>query len=391
MRVARSVVSQPSVPEHVPYWRLSGFYLFYFGALGALVPYWSLYLKELNFSAQEIGELIAILAATKIIAPNLWGWLADHTGRGLSIVRLAALLAAVTFAGVFWTTSFWWLAGVMFLFSFFWNAALPQFEATTMNHLGEGTHAYSNIRLWGSVGFILSVVLLGPLLQSQGASLLLPVLMVLFAAIWFASLSVPDSAAHDSHIEAPSLRKVLLKPEVMGLLGAAFLMQASHGAYYTFYSIYLEDYGYDLGVIGLLWGFGVVVEVAVFMRMGWLIGRFSERGLLIASLLLASVRWLLIALFPEHIGMMTLAQAIHAATYGVMHAAAIHLIHRHFRGRLQVRGQAIYSSFSFGVGGAVGSLVAGYVWDGLGGSLTFGLFALVALVGTAVAWCWIRD
>lgn len=391
MRLARPVVFKPPVPAHVPYWRLSGFYLFYFSALGALVPYWSLYLKELNFSAQEIGELIAILAATKIIAPNLWGWLADHSGRGLSIVRLATLLSAVSFVGVFWATSFWWLAGVMFLFSFFWNAALPQFEATTMNHLGEGTHAYSNIRLWGSVGFILSVVLLGPLLQSQGAGLLLPVLMVLFVAIWLASLSVPDSAAHDTHVEVPSLRKVLLKPEVIGLLIAAFLMQASHGAYYTFYSIYLEDYGYDRGVIGLLWGFGVVVEVAVFMRMGRLIARFGERSLLIISLLLASVRWLLIAFFPAHIGIMTLAQAIHAATYGVMHAAAIHLIHRHFRGRHQVRGQGIYSSFSFGVGGAIGSLLAGYVWDGLGGALTFGLFGLVALVGAGVAWRWIRN
>ncbi len=378
------------VPAHVPYWRLSGFYFFYFGALGALLPYWSLYLKELSFSAQEIGELVAILAATKIIAPNLWGWLADHTGRGLSIVRFATLLSAISFAGVFFGSSFWWLAAVTFLYSFFWNAALPQFEATTMNHLGEGTGLYSNIRLWGSVGFILSVVLLGPLLQSHGASLLLPVLLVLFTAIWLSSLMVPDSSTQDAHLEIPSLKKVLLRPEVLGLLVSTFLLQVSHGAYYTFYSIYLEGYGYDRGVIGLLWGFGVVVEVAVFMRMGRLIERFGERRLLIASMLLAGLRWLLIALFPQQIGIMTLAQAIHAATYGVAHAAAIHLIHRHFRGRLQVRGQAIYSSFSFGVGAAIGSLAAGYAWDSLGGSLVFGVFVLAALASAAVAWRWVR-
>ena len=79
----------------VPYWRLSAFYLFYFATLGALVPYWGLYLKSLGFSAAEIGELLAILMATKFVAPNVWGWIADHRGRRMAIVRLASVIAAV--------------------------------------------------------------------------------------------------------------------------------------------------------------------------------------------------------------------------------------------------------------------------------------------------------
>ena len=95
------------------YWRLSGFYLFYFASLGALVPFWSLYLKSLDFSMTQIGQLIAILMATKIVAPNLWGWIADHTGHRMQIVRIASLLATVAFAGVFLGSSFWWLALVL--------------------------------------------------------------------------------------------------------------------------------------------------------------------------------------------------------------------------------------------------------------------------------------
>ena len=138
------------------YWRLSGFYLFYFASLGALVPYWGLYLKSLGFDVTQIGQMIAILLATKVVAPNVWGWLADYTGNRMPIVRLTSLLAVLTFAGVFLDSGFWWLVCVMTAFSFFWNASLPQFEATTMNHLGEDTHRYSGIRLWGSVGFILA-------------------------------------------------------------------------------------------------------------------------------------------------------------------------------------------------------------------------------------------
>jgi len=145
----------------MPYWRLSGFYFFYFASLGALLPYWGLYLKSLGYDITAIGNVMAIIMATKIISPNIWGWIADHTGRRMAIVRLGSLCAALAFGGVFFQDGFIWLAIVMMLFSFFWNAALPQFEATTFYYLGDHTHRYSSIRLWGSVGFIAALWVLG--------------------------------------------------------------------------------------------------------------------------------------------------------------------------------------------------------------------------------------
>ena len=180
----------------MPYWRLSAFYLFYFASLGALIPYWSLYLQGLGFGAAEIGELIAILMGTKLIAPNVWGWMADRFGRRMAIIRLASLLSAVTFVGVFFGEGFWWLALVMTVFSFFWNASLPQFEATTLSHLGDSTHRYSTIRLWGSIGFIVTVAGMGWLLGVYGTGLLPKVLLALFLGIWFASLCAPEDERH---------------------------------------------------------------------------------------------------------------------------------------------------------------------------------------------------
>ena len=85
----------------IPYWRLSGFYFFYFATLGGFLPYWSLYLEQLKFNSVEIGELSALMVATKIVAPNVWGWIADHTGKSLRIIRLASFFAALIFAGFF--------------------------------------------------------------------------------------------------------------------------------------------------------------------------------------------------------------------------------------------------------------------------------------------------
>ena len=271
------------------YWRLSGFYLFYFASLGALVPFWSLYLKSLDFSMTQIGQLIAILMATKIVAPNIWGWIADHTGRRMSIVRAGCLLAALAFAGVFFGQGYWWLVLVMSVFSFFWNAALPQFEATTLNHLGDQTHRYSSIRLWGSIGFIVAVAGLGALFEQAGTALLPGVLLVLLAAIWLSSLLVPESAAGHQALNEEPLRKVLRQPAVVSLLLVCFLLQASHGPYYTFYSLYMVDHGYSETAIGQLWALGVVAEIAVFLKMHHWLPRFGARNLMLAAAALTSL------------------------------------------------------------------------------------------------------
>lgn len=368
------------------YWRLSVFYLFYFAALGALVPYWGLYLKTLGFSVVEIGELVAIIMATKIIAPNVWGWIADRSGRRMAIVRLACLLAALTFAGVFLGQGYWWLALVMVLFSFFWNAALPQFEATTLNHLGADPHRYSSVRLWGSIGFIVAVAGLGFVFQHTGISLLPMVVLALFAGIWLSSLVVPESAAAHQSIDDEPLSAVLRRPAVVSLLLLCFLVQASHGPYYTFYSLYLVSYGYSEAAVGQLWALGVVAEIGVFLKMYRWLPRFGARRLLLVATVLTALRWLLIALFVEQLWIVILAQTLHAASFGVYHAVVIHLIHHLFTGRHQGRGQALYSSLSFGAGGAVGSLAAGYLWDGVGAQWMYIIAAAVAALATWIAW-----
>ncbi|MEZ5540514.1 MAG: MFS transporter [Pseudomonadota bacterium] len=366
------------------YWRLSGFYLFYFASLGILVPYWGLYLKSQGFSITQIGQLIAILMATKIVAPNIWGWIADLTGHRMTIVRSAALLAALCFLGVFAGSGFWWLALIMFAFSFFWNAALPQFEATTMNHLGAATHRYSGIRLWGSVGFILAVAALGPLLDTFGTEHLPPVLAVVFMLIWVSSLLVPESAAGHLALDQQRLRDVLRRPVVLALFTVCFLVQASHGPYYAFYSIYLESHGYSTGLIGQLWALGVIAEIGIFLVMPRLLPRFGARRLLLAAVTLTTLRWLLIAGFADRLALMLFAQTLHAASFGLYHAVAIHLVHHLFTGAHQGRGQALYSSISFGAGGAVGSLASGYLWSGVGAQSMYLLAAAVSLAAVVV-------
>lgn len=370
----------------MPYWRLAGFYFFYFSVLGVLVPYWGLYLKSVGFSPVDIGTLSAVLMISRIVAPNLWAYIADHREDRMRVVRIASFLTVVLFAGVFGGTSFWWLAFVMLAFSFFWHASLPLLEVQVMHHTRHRPGAYGKVRLWGSLGFIASVTALGPVLDAAGPWWILPALIALMAGIWVYSLTLPESemAGHLEH--AGPFLKILLRPQILAFLLACLLMQVSHGPYYTFYSIYLDSHGYSKTVIGLLWGYAVVCEIGVFLIMPRLLVRFELRTVLMASFALAAVRWLLIGYFPDNLLLLVVAQTLHAASFGTFHATGMQLVYKFFVGRHQHRGQAVYSTVAFGVGGAIGSYYSGHAWATLGPGPTFAIAAAAAALALGVTY-----
>ncbi len=375
--------NQPSQTHLYP--RLSTFYFFFFAALGVFVPYWPLYLKSLNFSAIEIGELMAIVMGSKILAPYLLGWLSDYLQKRLIIIQVSLLFTVAAFAGVLTYQSYWWFVIVMMVFGFFWNASLPLFEALTLDHLSDNTSRYSHIRLWGSIGFIISVAAL-PLIIDENGIALLPLLMLsLLIANGVSSLLVKDKIEKTSHKGDTKMLEIIKKPIVIALLLACALQSLSHGAYYTFFSIYLEDHGYSRSTTGLMWALGVFAEVVLFIIMHRLFSRYGAYRLFAVALLLTSIRWVLLALWVDSLVMLLFAQLLHAASFGLFHATAISLTYQLFPGRLHGRGQALYAGISFGVGGALGNLMSGYTWDSLGATWTFLASAFIALLGAIIA------
>ena len=377
--------------DGLPYWRLSGFYFLFFLTIGAFMPYWSLYLKSLGMTAEAIGILSAIVVVTKIFSSLIWGWVVDHTGKRMQVIRYTSLFSMLSFSFVLFYQEFWALFIILFVFSIFWSAALPQIEATTLSHLGEESDSYTVVRIWGSISFIVAVLALGKYFDQQPIKYLLPILIISMALVWVHSLFIPEFPESHDRTSAKSFKSILFKPQVLVLMTVCFLVQAGHGPYYTFFSIYLEEHGYSNSFIGTCWALGVLAEVIIYVFIHKVIGRFGLRNLMILTLILATTRWLLIALFVENIFILLLAQCLHAATFGIYHAVAIQYIHREFKGPHQGRGQALYSSISFGAGLALGSLVSGYLWDSVGSMQTFLFAAILSAIGAIIAWSGLKE
>ena len=383
-------MSHSFAQQAIPYWRLSGFYFFYFAVVGTLIPFWGIYLKSLGYSSQDVGIISAIILATRIIAPNFWGWLADHTQQRLRIIRLGSLAASIVFAGILLDQRYWWLVMVVSCYTFFWHAVLPQFEVITLGYLGNNYHRYSQIRLWGSLGFTAAVVGLGLVFDVISIHYLPLFILTFLILIWLSSLTLKDVSVKKTEGQRPNFLSLVFQPAILCFLAASFLLQLSHGPYYTFYTLYLvENHGYTRTATGLLWALGVLAEVAIFIVMHKLLHRFSLRALMLFSLLVTSLRWLLIAYGAESLAVLLFAQLLHACSFGVAHAVSIELVRTHFKGTNQGQAQAMYSSFSFGAGGAAGALIGGLLWD-YSASTTFLLAAISVFVAFVLCYFWLH-
>ena len=375
----------------LPYWRLSGYYFFYFAFIGAFSPYFGLYLQSLSFSAWDIGLLMSQMQLMRLFAPFICGVLADRMAQRIVVVRLAALLSLLGFLAFFTVRSFEAMLIAMALLAFFWSAALPLVETLTFDHLREERGRYSRIRLWGSIGFIVAVLGTGAVLDVLPLTGMLWVCWGILAGILVLAAVLPDAPAVPHPHDSLPVRDILRQSRVRALLAACFAMSAAHGALYVFYSIHLAANGYSKAEVGALWSFGVVAEIMVFMLMTRLARRYSLRALLLASFAAAVLRFLLIGWGVESLVIMVLAQLMHGLTFGAYHASAIALINLWFPGRAQGRGQALYSSISFGAGGLLGGLISGWTWDGIGAGWTYTLASVFAAGGLALVWGWVCD
>ena len=229
------------------YSRLGAWYFAYFAAAGVFLPYFSTYLFDRGLDARAVGVLFAALTVTKLVTPWLWGWAADRSGSRKRVVCVASAGALLAFAAVAASPGFWSLFAALVVFGFFWQGALPQFEALALTRLGERATRYVHVRLWGSVGYVAAVTGVGALLERLAVSsvplfVLGGLLLILVASVVIpadpGSTSAPAAGGPDSGG----------RPPIPGWLVAFFLaslaMQASHGAFYTFFTPFLLDHGY---------------------------------------------------------------------------------------------------------------------------------------------------
>jgi len=354
-------------------------YFVYFGILGLYLPYFNLYCYHLGFSGSQIGYLSGIRSATLVLFPFVWGALADRFRQRKSIYLFCNAAACAAWAGYLTTTAFLPMLALAVVYGIFHAPLISFLEAYAMDLLGEDKQAYGRIRVWGSVSFILIVTVLGHLIDRFGIALIVPLILAGMALQTVLAAALPASPVA-SRPAAEVRRAQVNWARLLVFLCCGLIMLVSHGTYYGFFSIHLENLGLPPTYIGISWAVAVLAEIMVMINSQRLFMRASLESVILASFFIAALRWLVLAAFQSPLIILG-SQVLHAFSYGTFHMASILYMDRLTPGPAKTLGQGANNAVTYGLGLMVGFMVNGALFDRLGASTLFLISGLLALGG----------
>lgn len=368
----------------------------YFTTIGLFNPYAPLWFQSLGFSTLAIGAIASLQSWTRVFAPYAWSWTGDHWRHGARrhvLLRIAAGAALASAFGLLWAREYAAVSVVMLLIFLANGGIVPLAEAALSQRLataqGLDVGRYGRVRVWGSIGFMLSVVVSGAALQWLGIDALPWLALLLCGALAAAAWAVPapPSAAHPAKAGAATgVWEVLRRPAVAWFFAGTFLTVLAHTSLYAFLSLHLVDLGYGKSAVGALWAVSVAAEIVFFWTQAHWFSRWNAPTLLVIAAAATALRFAAMALLGASTTVLVLAQSLHAVTFAAHHAACIAMVDRHFPGRLRGRGQALYATLGYGASGVLGGVAGGAISQRWGFPAVFGAAAVVALGACACCW-----
>ena len=356
---------------------ISSQYFIYFGVLGIFLPYFNLYCYNLGFSGLQIGVLSGLRSVAMVISPLIWSVLADRLNIRRPIYILCNAVSTAIWVMFLFTVEFWPMLIITAFYGMFYAPIISFLEAVTMDVLGAEKKSYGRIRAWGSISFIVMVLVLGKIIDLYSVDIIL--VLILAGSLMLAAISVaiPAIQAPKKDLLTPGAGS-LLEKRVIVFLFCAFLMLVSHGAYYGFFSIHLANMGYGSTFIGITWALASTAEILVMIKSDKIFSRFSLENVLFFSFLVAAVRWMIL-FFAHSVTLILLSQILHAVTYGTFHMASILYIDQLAPEKAKTLGQAVNNALTYGLGLMAGFFVNGYVYEITGSFTLFLMSSLIAL------------
>lgn len=364
------------------------FFLF-MASTATFMPYTGLYYENLNLPGWQIGQLGSIRNLVSLISSILLAFLTDFLRRRKLIMRICILgmiAALIIFPSA---ASFMVLLPIVILYSIFLAPTNSIITETTLNAL-ENPRDYSLVRIGGSVGWGLVVFITGLLINNPNFSLqvIFPLhiffLALLLAFTWL--FPEPKQTAKTS-MEKPTFKDVLdmlRLPVFLPWMGIIFLWGATESSISNFLFIHIKHIGGSPLLMGTAISVSILGEIAALAAAKRIQHRIGSRRMMIFSFVIR-VLWFAAASVLQDPILILVNQFIGGASFSLIHAGSVAYVNKRAPSRIGTTAQAIRASIQFGLGGGLGALVSGALYQAYGSTALFRIMAVVSLSGLILA------
>ena len=373
-------------------WRLSAFYFLLYLPVGMQAPYLFLFFKRQGFSDAELGTLAAIGPVMNFLAPPLWGMLADALGDRRRMLTILLVAGSLSFPWFLWAHSFGTTLALLVVFSAFSMSPTPIADTIVMENIHRAGGDYGRLRLWGSIGFAVPLLVFGLVLKKGAgapASSLYPifigyVITRLMSVAWVKAL--PASYGHGEKRLSLRGARELLHPGFVAVMLCALIANGAMSAYYLYFSIYLDTIGIGDNLKGYFWAVAVAAETGMMLVIGRIINRIGLKWTFALGIFGGMLRLLAFSFPLTPVGI-AFAQLLHALTLTAFMVSGITFVRKLTPPHLRATGQTLWAATTQGLGSAAGSKLSGLAvaaWGLLPMYRTFSLVSACALLAALV-------
>lgn len=354
-------------------------YFGYYLALGAFMPFLNLYYERMGLSGVQIGSLAAVAITVGVLSGLILSGIADAYSRQNQILKIALFLCPIMVFILSKATTLQAIAITIVCYALFNGPIVPILDSSALEIAKTHQSNYGSLRLWGTVGWSISAVLVGILIEN------FDIRWFFYSYILFIALTYLISLTRSIHM--PRLKSSvsqglnqLLRPYFFLFLLSILLAAITFGGFNSFLSIYLDGINASEGLIGLAWTLASLSEIPIYYASSRLIKKVYAGGLLKISFLAFALRWLLLSFISNPL-LALLSQLLHGISFASFLVGGITYISELAPEGLNTTAQSVFTGVSYGLAAIIGSLLGGYFYDTWGMPAMFRSFSLIAICG----------
>lgn len=358
------------------------FYTTYFFSIG-ITTYAGKFYGEIGLTNSQISLISAIPAFIALFVQPIWGSISDRTKYKRNVLTVALVIAAAFSFAVQPVVQWYWpLLIVLTLMSMFTLPIIPVSNAIAIEYTTETGHEFGPVRMMGTVGYQLIILLAGFFFTTSlnGLYNVYGVLLLISALTTF---MLPPVQGYQHGKEKISFTVFFKDKSLLLLFGLVFLAQMCSQFYLAFFSKHLGDLGISNSTTGIITTLCVILELPFLFFGNKLMKKASIWRWMWIGLILNAVRFLGLSVVKAPV----LIVCFGALSVGLMACfeffPAIHLneaVPKELRGTVQ----NTYTLIAFGVSRIVGTLIGGQIADHTSISFVFGIQGAILLTAAVL-------